>query len=338
MELQLQYTKINRFMGQKHDIEKNTRISIESDVKLFLNECNSIKKAKSEKELLQSLEGTEDGIMFVEDIFNSMKKKYADSSYNKKLTNIRGFFNYLVKARTIKESPIGTLEKIKMPVSVQDFEDEFDEEAEEGKYTRGKQLLNREEMLQVLSSIDINRKELYTKCVDFLSTRDRLLLALMFCTGLRISEALNIKLSDIKKVENGYMVNIKKHKTSKKIGAKRVPLANKCIQYYHEYLDERNKLKNIDETYLFLSFSGKRIEDTKSIRLGYQKILDSVGIKKKTTLHCLRYSFRNIATENNINYEIILMIGGWTRKGMGKVYQKDNIEKDDMKIIASNLL
>ena len=47
------------------------------------------------------------------------------------------------------------------------------------------------------------------------------------------------------KVENGYMINITEHKTSDTVGTKRVPLSNKCLGYYDEYMIERSKLKNI---------------------------------------------------------------------------------------------
>lgn len=317
----MEYNILKSFINQKKKkTEEVTYKSYESDIRLFLNDVNSVKQIDNEIELLKNLDGEEyENIIFVQDIFDNMEIEYKKSSINKKIATISLFFDYLVKMSIIKKTPMLTIEK----------HDKCDDSKE-------KEILTKGEMIKLLNTLD--KHTFGDKAIDFTSARDKLLLSLMFCTGLRISEALHIKFSDMDKLENGIMVNITKHKTVKDNGAKRIPIANKCLQFYEAYIEERNKMENIIDTdYLFLSYRGKALSSS-ACNQNLEKLLKKSDIKKRITPHCQRHSFRNVAIANNVNLELILMMGGWSLKGMGKVYTHDSISFDQAKIEASNLL
>lgn len=317
----MEYTILNSFINQKKKkTEESTYKGYESDIRLFLDDINLVKKIDNEIELLQSLDGKKyESVIFVQDIFDNMEIEYKKSSINKKIASISLFFDYLVKLSIVEKTPMLSIEK----------HSECDDSVD-------KEILTKEEMLTLLSALDKHKAG--DKSVDFTSRRDKLLLSLMFCTGLRISEALNIKFSDMEEVENGIMVNIEKHKTSKKNGSKRIPIANKCLEFYESYIEERDKMeKIIDTDYLFLSYRGKELSPS-ACNQNLNKLLEKSDINKKITPHCQRHSFRNIAIANNVNLELILMMGGWSLKGMGKIYTHDSNNFDQAKIEASNLL
>lgn len=352
----MKYAEVKNFINTKTDARKNTVLGYESDIRLILDEINSIKKINEEKKLLKLLDGSNSlNTTFIEDLFlNKLTNKYKKSSINKKITSMNLFINYLIGKSIIAETPMGNIKKFDLDRKKSELDREIELENLEADYfqnadcideeeriiTEGKKILSADEVKKLIYSIESNKYDLYYRNEDFLSKRDKFLIALMFCTGLRISEALNIKLTDIKKVENGCMINVIEHKTSKKIGAKRVPLANKCFEYFEDYLEERKKLKTIvDKDYLFLSYTGrKQIASKSETQNNYKKIVREFITKQNTTIHCLRYSFRNTMTGNNVTNELILLIGGWTRKGMGKVYTQDSIKYDQAKIKASNIL
>lgn len=318
----MKYEVLNRYINEvsKKNSESTCK-GYESDIRLFLNDVYSARQIDNEIELLKSLEGKENynNVAFIQDVFNNMEKKYVKSSINKKIVSVSLFFNYLVKVKLIKESPVVVTKH------------SLDNSKEKNSF-------NKEEMLHILNIIDKERYSIYGKKPDLCSRRDKLLLSLMFCTGLRISEVVAIKFSDMEKVDNGIMININKHKAVKHIGAKRIPLANKNLELYEAYLEERSQLKNIvDKDSLFLSYRGKELTP-RACNYDIDNILKYSGIEKKITPHSQRHSFKNLAMANNVNLELIWMIGGWSLKGMGKVYNHDNKDLDQAKIKATNLL
>src|SRR5574344_1855194 len=240
----MEYAVLNRYINEIS--KKNSELTCkgyESDIRLFLDDVYLARQIDNEIELLKSLEGREnyDNVAFIQDVFNNMEIKYKKSSINKKIASISLFFDYLVRVKLLKESPV-----VVTKYTLEDNEE--------------KNVLNKEDMLKILDVIDNKRDLIYGKMPDLCSRRDKLLLALMFTTGLRISEAVGIKFDDMDILENGIMVDINDHKTVKANGAKRIPIANKCLELYEAYLEERNQLKNIiDKDSLFLSYRGKEL-------------------------------------------------------------------------------
>ena len=320
----MEYMVLNRYINEisKKNSEATCK-GYESDIRLFLDDVYKLRKIDNEIELLKSLEGKENynNVAFVQDVFNDMEKKYKKSSINKKIISVSLFFYYLVRVKLLKESPV--------VVTKHTLDSDNNKE---------KNVLNKDEMLHILNVIDSKRYSIYEKKSDLCSRRDKLLLSLMFCTGLRISEAVGIKFSDMDVLENGIMVNINDHKTVKTNGIKRIPIANKCLELYEAYIEERSQLKNIaDKDSLFLSYRGNGLTK-QACNNAIKKIIEYSGIGKKITPHCQRHSFKNVAIANNVNLELILMIGGWSLKGMSNVYNHDNEDLDQAKISATNLL
>lgn len=328
----MEYTILNNFMVQKKkQCRESTLQAYKKDIIQFLDNARKINKAENEFDLFKNFDakGGYENISFVQTTFNNMTNDYTykKSSINAKRASILVFFEWLVGMRLMDINPINKQ-------SISKYKELTDSDK--------KHVLLKNEVDELLLACDIHNKG--ERMTAFCSSRDKLLIALMYCTGLRISEAMGIKLSDMDKIKGGYMINIEEHKTSDTVGAKRVPLTNKCLEYYEEYMIERKKLKHIaDEDYLFLSSKGKKDDEDGSTGQGaFNKrvVKANIKVKKgyKLSTHCLRYGFRNKLMENNINQDLINMIGGWVREGMGMVYSQDGIQKDSMKIEACNIL
>jgi len=117
--------------------------------------------------------------------------------------------------------------------------------------------------------------------------RDRALLETAYATGVRVSELLKLKLTDLLFDQKIVRVFGKGSKV------RVVPIGERAIEYVEKYLDESRPLllKNLNETdVLFLNFHGKPLS-----RMGFWKIVNKysmqAGISKPVSPHTIRHSF-----------------------------------------------
>ena len=135
-------------------------------------------------------------------------------------------------------------------------------------------------------SVDEVEKLLNIKLENEYDYRNKAMLELMYSCGLRVSELINLKLSDIN-INECYLRTITKGNKERII-----PIGEIALSYLIKYIDEyRSKFikKNIND-YLFLNSRGNSIS-----RVGFFKVLKNIiklqGIKKDISPHTLRHSF-----------------------------------------------
>ena len=135
-------------------------------------------------------------------------------------------------------------------------------------------------------SIEEIDKLLDIKLNDHFSYRNKAMLELMYSSGLRVSELVNVKIHDID--DSNCIIRIMGKGKKERI----VPLGDYAIKYIDIYLKEhRNKLikRELNE-YLFLNNHGKKMT-----RQGFFKILKQLAqqknIKTDFSPHTLRHSF-----------------------------------------------
>jgi len=192
-------------------------------------------------------------------IVNLSGRELKATSIARKISAIRGFHLHLVEAGKTQQDPTINLEspKTSRPLpSVLDYENEV------------KKLLEQPDLSTVLGK------------------RDKALLELLYGCGLRISEAINLKLSDLALRERFIVVMGK--------GSKQrvVPMGKEAAFWVKNYLVKgRAKLaKGHSQNFVFLNQHGRKLS-----RMGAWKILKSyvkkVGITKQVHPHTLRHSF-----------------------------------------------
>lgn len=138
---------------------------------------------------------------------------------------------------------------------------------------------------KVLSEEEID-KLLNIPLTDAFSYRNKAILEIMYATGLRVSELINLKVNDID-------LNMALLKTLGKGSKERIiPLGDYALNYLKLYINEyRNQLikRNLTD-YLFLNNHGNKLT-----RQGLFKILNKLareqGIKTEISPHTLRHSF-----------------------------------------------
>ena len=171
----------------------------------------------------------------------------------------------------------------------------------------------------ILSIEDVD-KLLNIQLKDPYDYRNKAMLELMYGTGLRVSELINITLNDLDFTNS--FVKIFGKGSKERI----VPLGEFSIKYIKLYLNERSKLLNKkDSKYLFLSSRGDRMS-----RQGFFKILKKLlleqGIDKEVSPHTLRHSFATHLINSGADLRSIQEMLGHSDISTTKIYTKISME------------
>ena len=174
-------------------------------------------------------------------------------------SSLKGFFNYLTANKYIKTSP---LEKVPTPKMAKNLPP----------------VLSINEVNAILSQPDKGNK---------LGLRDKAVLETFYACGIRVSELINLKLSDLFLQEEVIRVLGKGSKE------RLVPIGSSAIEWINTYLKQSRLLlekKNKSGNFLFLNNHG-----TKLSRMGIWKIVNryvvEAGIQKEVHPHTFRHSF-----------------------------------------------
>lgn len=186
------------------------------------------------------------------------EKKYTSASISRKISTLRSFFKYSLQKKYIKKSPMTLITNPK-------------KEKKLPKY------LKYEEIEKILNCIDTSTKE---------GIRNRFIIELLYSTGIRVSELVNIKLKDIKIKEKQITILGKGNK-------ERIVLfgnnAKEILeQYINKYKDEfKGDIRN---QYLLMNKKGKPLS-TNKIGLIVKEVLKQSSLKLNISPHTLRHTF-----------------------------------------------
>ncbi len=185
-------------------------------------------------------------------------KKYEASSISRKISTLRTFFKYNLKEKNIKNNPMTLISNPK-------------KEKKLPKY------LNYEEMEKLLNSIDTSELE---------GIRDKLIIELLYSTGIRVSELVNIKIKDIKIKENQIKILGKGNKERIVLFGEKAKESIKIyLNAYKEYFQG-----NILNEYLLINKKGKQLT-TNKIELIVKDVLRKSALKLNISPHTLRHTF-----------------------------------------------
>lgn len=140
--------------------------------------------------------------------------------------------------------------------------------------------------------------------------RDKAMLEVMYSSGLRVSELLNLKISQVN-FEKGIIDVIGKGNKERK-----VPLGEYALSYVNDYLDKRKHKKS---NYLFLNRYGKPLSRQYFFRQ-VKKYAEQVGIKEDISPHTLRHCFATHMLENGAELRAVQEMLGHTNIATTQIY------------------
>jgi len=202
----------------------------------------------------------------------------------RKISSLRSFYKYCNKVGVIKSNPTKDLDSPKIKKSLPRY-------------------LNLEESISLLKAIDGKNKE-----------RDFAIVLMFLNCGMRLSELVNLDVSDIK---HNY-VNI----TGKGNKERQIYLSESCKIAIDNYVDNvRNKIDGvIDKNALFLSAQRKRI-DEKTVQAFIKKYIKKAGLDEtKYSVHKLRHTAATMMYRNGVDLRVLQEILGHTNLGTTQIY------------------
>lgn len=174
------------------------------------------------------------------------------------LSGVRSFFRFLVLDGVVENDPTELLEWPSLPEHLP-------------------VVLTLEEIDRIEDSIDLSKAE---------GARNRAIIEVLFSCGLRVSELVNMKLSDLYLEDRVLLVRGKGNKE------RLVPVSNKAIADLKRWFFDRNlmKIKPGEDDYVFLNRRGAHLTRT-MILIMVKRQAEEAGIKKTISPHTFRHSF-----------------------------------------------
>ncbi|MDD3241405.1 MAG: tyrosine recombinase [Bacilli bacterium] len=271
------------------------RLSINTK-KAYFNDLKVYKEYLCDKNILDVRKIDEDDI--IDFIKKLDKSNHTSTTIAHYITTIKNFHKYLTKLEILSIDKTEVLDRPKLRKSLPDT-------------------LSYEEVDKLLD-IKLNSP------IDY---RNKAMLELLYGTGLRISELLNLRFNDIDTIN----CVVRCYGKGKK--ERIIPIGEYIIDAYNKYLDVRIKLvKNNKEEYLFVNNHGRQLS-----RQGFFKFIKKEllikGIKKDVSPHTLRHSFATHLIGNGADLRSVQELLGHSDISTTRIYTHitNNKVKDDYK-------
>ena len=203
------------------------------------------------------------------------------------LSGIRSFYRFLVMDGYIDSDPTELLESPVLGEHLPEF-------------------LTPQEVDRLKESIDVSKPE---------GHRNRAIIEVLFSCGLRVSELVNLKWSQVYQEEMFLRILGKGSKE------RLVPISKLALQEIENYLPWRNslKIKAGEEDYVFLNRRGAHLTRT-MILIMLKEQASEAGIQKTISPHTLRHSFATALLEGGADLRVIQALLGHESIGTTEIY------------------
>lgn len=276
------------YIELEKEYSKNTVISYQKDLENFKEFLIKINKNPIE--------------INKKDIFNYLiflsKKKLKPASLRRKISALRSFFKFLIREEYLENDP-----------------------------TMDLTLPKKEKILpDVISVKEIEKLINIIPKDGFKGKRDRALIELLYSSGLRVSEIINLKINEVD-LKNGYLKCFGK-------GSKEriVPFGDLAKEFLISYIEEREKF-NINSELLFVTKKGKMI-----LRQQINNILNYYAkkskLKKKIHPHMLRHSFATHLLERGADLRSVQELLGHVDISTTQIYT--HLTKEHLREVYMN--
>ncbi|MBI4394585.1 MAG: site-specific tyrosine recombinase XerD [Candidatus Omnitrophica bacterium] len=273
------------YLSVEKQLAKNSLLAYESDLKKYLSFLES-KKIKNLAQVTRS--------HITQFLFYEKARKQEASSIARALVAVKLLHRFLVKEGKLKEDITSVLESPKLWKHLPTF-------------------LTVKEMGSILSAPNMRKPN---------GIRDRAILELLYATGLRVSELVGLRRSDVN-LESGFL------KCSGKGGKERiVPMGRSARECVRRYLKKRNG----ETDTLFLG--SKRARERLSRQAVWQlikKYAKQARIKKEITPHTFRHSFATHLLERGADLRVVQELLGHADISTTQIYT--HVSRDHLRSI-----
>ncbi len=218
----------------------------------------------------------------------------SNVSVNRKISSLKAFYKFLLKTKQIEVSPLLKHKALKTPKTLQI---PFSEN----------------EVAEVLSQI--------SNPVGFEEIRDKLIIDLFYTTGIRRTELIHLKISNVNGSNNTIKVLGKRNKE------RILPVLPIVSQQLILYMSERAHLEKVtDNDYFFLAKKGLKLNDSFVYRL-INSYFSTVSEKVKKSPHILRHTFATHLLNNGADLNSVKELLGHSSLASTQVYTHSSLSE-----------
>ena len=233
-------------------------------------------------------------------LVEELNKGNSARTVNRKITTLKSFYKYLIKEHKIKQNPTLKISSSKISKKLPQF-------------------VGLDDMNKLLDKLKFEK--------NFSAYRDKLIIEVFYSTGIRLSELINIKLTDVDPLKSQIKVLGKRNKE------RLIPLTKELQKSIEGYMSFRMKEKAIDRSYLFITDSGKKLNPSMVYRK-VNELLKGVTTLEKKSPHVLRHTFATHMLNNGADLNVIKELLGHASLSATEVYTHNSI--DQLKEIFNN--
>lgn len=270
----------------------------ENSISAYSQDILKLTKFLNEKELVISPDKITSDIL--ERFVYSNAKIIAPRSQARMISGLRNFFDYLIFEDYRKENPTELLEAPKIGRKLPDT-------------------LSENEINEIISQIDLSKPE---------GERNRAMIETLYSCGLRVTEMIQLKISDLF-FEEGFIRVIGKGNKQRFVPINSYMI--KLIENYKNLIRSGIKIQKGHEDTIFLNRRGKQISRNMVFMI-LKELTEKAGIHKTVSPHTLRHSFATHLLENGADLRAIQQMLGHESITTTEIYM--HLDKSHLKQVV----
>ena len=240
------------------------------------------------------------GTDLIERFVYTSSKTIAPRSQARMISGLRNFFDYLIFEDYRKENPTDLLETPKIGRKLPDT-------------------LSEDEINQIISQIDLSKPQ---------GERNRAMMETLYSCGLRVTEMIELKISDLF-FDEGFIRVIGKGNKQRFVPINSYMI--KLIETYKNHVRAMIKVQKGYEDTLFLNRRGKQLSRN-MVFMVLRDLTSKAGIDKTVSPHTLRHSFATHLLENGADLRAIQQMLGHESITTTEIYM--HLDKSHLKMVV----
>ena len=293
MEAKEVLEEYKQYLIVEKGLSKNTVSAYDRDLKKFFKYINE----KFEIDQVEKIDKEHIRLYLKE-----LGKIQSTNSVSRKIVSLRMFYLFLVREKIV---PNNLMSSFTLPK----------------KDKKLPTVLSKSEMAELLNSIEV---------VDAISSRNRCLVELLYATGMRVSELLNLRMSDLN-IKMGFVKVIGKGDKERLVPISKY-VGKLLTQYINEYRDELN-LKN--DSLLFFNQHGNPLSRQEFYHI-LKTIINTTTVNKNISPHTFRHTFATHLLENGADLRSIQELLGHSDISTTQIYTHVSKEREKEEYLSSH--
>ncbi len=276
-----------KYIEYQKKYSPHTVNSYATDLNDFYSFCISNNLTESESEIVSDYKTIRKWIAFLS------SQSLSSKTVNRKLSTLRSFYNFLLREKLITFNPVLKITRLKTEKKLPGF-------------------ISEEKMDILQTGIDFSD--------NFEGVRNRLMVEMLYGTGIRRAELINLLLKDVDTRKKNIKVTGKRNKQ------RIIPFPDNLSDVINKYLILRNEVLNNNNEYFFITKKGNKIYPNLVYRT-VNKYIGLISTQKKRSPHTLRHTYATHLLNNGADINAVKELLGHANLSATQIYTHNTFEK-----------